>query len=162
MFLFCSRVFSERERALKIQIKASWVFPRKTQNKEILSPFEKRGQKRAGFVSKCSDLLGTCCASESICTLQASKSLSLWPALGMENCLFESVVSSPRTVFIVVPENNICRQQSFSCPLSATIAVMKTGPAVRGLRGMSPPQSSSVRSGHLAGPPPGHLLEDGR
>lgn len=102
-------------------------------------------------------------ASPSVLYKLKKKSLSLWPALGMENCLFESVVSSPRTVFIVVPENNICRQQSFSCPLSATIAVMKTGPAGKGLRGTSPPpQSWSVRSGRLAGPPPGRLLEDGR
>lgn len=40
------------------------------------------------------------------------RSLSLWPAQGMQNCLFESVVSSPRTVFIVLPEKYVCQLQS--------------------------------------------------
>lgn len=51
-----------------------------------------------------------------------------------------------------------------SCTLSATIAVMKMEPAMIGLREMWPAlQCLSVHSsGHLAGLPLGHLLEDGR
>lgn len=40
------------------------------------------------------------------------KSPSQWPALGTENCLLESVVSSPQTVFIVVPEKNMSANSS--------------------------------------------------
>ena len=82
----------------------------------------------------------------------------------MKNCLFESVVSSPRTVFIVVPDKDVCQQAVLSGALSVTTAVMRTGLAMRRLRGMwLPLQSLSVHfSGRLAGLPLGHLLEGGR
>lgn len=59
-----------------------------------------------------SGLLSTLGADESVCALQALKSVPV-ASTGHRNPLFESVVSSPQTVFIVVPEENVCQQQSF-------------------------------------------------
>lgn len=72
-------------------------------------------------------LLSTCCASESICTLPASKVSPCgqhWAWI-----FWVSGLHPPQTVFIVVSDKN-------SCALSATKAVMTAGLATRELRGM--------------------------
>lgn len=124
------------------QIKESLVFPEKychLLDKKIIRQSTSTCLKR-------SKLLSTCCASESICTLQASKVSPCgqhWACFVFLSQWF----STPRTVFIVVSEKNppkispppqkkVCQQKSFLCILSATKTVTKMGLALRGLRGM--------------------------
>lgn len=47
-------------------------------------------------------------AQHKVCALQAFQIRPCGQHWAQEVCLFESVVSSPQTVFIVVPEENVC------------------------------------------------------
>lgn len=85
------------------QIKESFVFPEKYCH--LLDKKNKIRQSTSTCL-KCSKLLSTCCASESICTLHASK---VSPCGQHWACFFfffflSQWFSTPRTVFIVVSE----------------------------------------------------------
>lgn len=85
---------------------------------------KKKETKSTHSISNVQESLHTFCAGESICALQASKVLPVWPAPVFLSQWFQP--HGPTVFFILVPEEtrNSLPTAVLSCALSATAAVM--------------------------------------
>lgn len=113
---------------------------------------------------KRSEFISTFSADESICAFRASEVSPRDQHQAWKAVFFSQWFHPHRLSSCILPEEKCLLTAVLSCPLSATIAIMKMGLAMRGSRETWPSlQSLSARSsGRRAGLPPGRLLEEGR
>lgn len=121
-FIFSGRLINHRH----THQGAAWSFSKGRNGGGEYCHFvkKKKETKSTHSISNVQESLHTFCAGESICALQASKVLPVWPAPVFLSQWFQP--HGPTVFFILVPEEtrNSLPTAVLSCALSATAAVM--------------------------------------